>query len=318
MVSFISKFLFTATVTAPTFLSLGLIGVIKDSTNYFQLWDDMLENKIFPTSFEWWGINISFGFMLICLIGIKIFLYRKSNKHKEGKTIQVKSYSNLSLNSAEQIISSIIPWLTIFADKLDFMVLFVCIILQCCFIAIASYNNNKRNMLQRKMVLQFECGNIFAKMNNSAFIVEDKIHALYEEGKLYFQSYTVANQIFSLIDFVTEATNAEIESFGEIDGINVNTESIKHIANIKTRRLIKLLSNTDNISAFMRKAPRTKTSLLNKYGVNAQINENKELVLPTNNVADLNRVLEFLNEDIFRGVITDRLYRSNSKKKDNH
>ena len=29
MVSFISKFLFTATVTAPTFLSLGLIGVIK-------------------------------------------------------------------------------------------------------------------------------------------------------------------------------------------------------------------------------------------------------------------------------------------------
>lgn len=85
MVSFISKFLFTATVTAPTFLSLGLIGVIKDSTNYFQLWDDMLENKIFPTSFEWWGINISFGFMLICLIGIKIFLYRKSNKHKEGK-----------------------------------------------------------------------------------------------------------------------------------------------------------------------------------------------------------------------------------------
>ena len=41
MVSFISKFLFTATVTAPTFLSLGLIGVIKDSTNYFQLWDDM-------------------------------------------------------------------------------------------------------------------------------------------------------------------------------------------------------------------------------------------------------------------------------------
>lgn len=177
---------------------------------------------------------------------------------------------------------------------------------------------NKKNMLQRKMVLRFEYGNVFAKMNNSAFIVEDKIHALYEEEKLYFQSYTVANQIFSLINFVTEATNAEIESFGELDGINVNTESIKHIANIKTRRLIKLLSNTDNISTFMRKASRTKTSLLNKYGVNAQINENKELVLPTNNVADLNRVLEFLNEDIFRGVITDRLYRSNSKKKDNH
>lgn len=177
---------------------------------------------------------------------------------------------------------------------------------------------NKKNMLQRKMVLQFEYGNVFTKMNNTAFIVEDKVHAIYEDGKLYFQNYTIANQIFSLIDFITEATNTEIESFGEIEGINVSTENIKHIANIKTRRLIKLLSNTDNIATFMRKASRTRTSLLRKYGVNAQINENNELVLLTNNVADLNRVLEFLNEDIFRGVITDSLYRSNSKKKDNH
>lgn len=84
MVSFISKFLFTATVTAPTFLSLGLIGVIKDSTNYFQLWDDMLENKIFPTSFEWWGINISFGFMLIALSVLKFFFIENpTNTRKE-------------------------------------------------------------------------------------------------------------------------------------------------------------------------------------------------------------------------------------------
>ena len=176
---------------------------------------------------------------------------------------------------------------------------------------------NKKNMLQRKMVLQFEFGNVFARMNSNAFIVEDKIHVIFENGRLYFQSYTIANQIFSLIDFVTEATNTEIESFGEIEGINVSTENIKHIANIKTRRLIKLLSNTDNIAIFMRKASRTRASLLRKYGVNAQINEHNELVLPTNNVVELNRTLEFLNEDIFRGVITDSLYRSNSKKKDN-
>lgn len=176
---------------------------------------------------------------------------------------------------------------------------------------------NKKNLLQRKMVLQFEHGNVFAKMNNNAFIVEDKVHAIFENGKLYFHSYTIANQIFSLIDFVTEATNAEIESFGDIDGINASTENIKHIANIKTRRLIKLLSNTDNITTFMRKTSRTRNNLLRKYGVNAQINDNNELVLPTNNVVELNRTLEFLNEDIFRGVITDSLYRSNSKKRDN-
>lgn len=147
MVSFVSKFLFTATVTAPVFMSLGLIGIIKNNKNYSQHWNNMLENNIIPNSFEWWSINISFVFMLICLIGIKIFLRKKSCKYGEGKTIKVQSYSNLSQNSAEQVISSIIPWLTIFADRLDFMVLFVCIILQCCFIAIASYNNNNYNLL---------------------------------------------------------------------------------------------------------------------------------------------------------------------------
>ena len=205
-------------------------------------------------------------------------------------------------------------------------------------ISVVKYNEEDYISLtdMARSQLQDEHGNIFAKMNTSAFIVEDKIHAIYENGKLYFQSYTIANQIFSLIDFVTEATNTEIESFGEIKGIDVNAENIKHIANIKTRRLIKLLSSTNNIATFMRKTFRikvamlfvldnnfmrktfrTKTSLLKKYGINAQINGNNELVLPTNNVVELNRTLEFLNEDIFRGIITDSLYRSNSKKKDN-
>lgn len=147
MTSFISKFLLTTTVTTPTFLSLGLIGVIKDSENYFLVWNDMLTNAKIPTSFEWYSINIIIVFMLICFISIKIFLCQKEKKRKEGKTIKVQSYSNLSQNSADQVMSSIIPWLTIFADSLNFTVLFVCVILQCCFIAVASYNNTNYNLL---------------------------------------------------------------------------------------------------------------------------------------------------------------------------
>lgn len=96
-------------------------------------------------------------------------------------------------------------------------------------ISVVKYNEEDYISLtdMARSQLQDEHGNIFAKMNTSAFIVEDKIHAIYENGKLYFQSYTIANQIFSLIDFVTEATNTEIESFGEIKGIDVNAENIK-------------------------------------------------------------------------------------------
>ena len=175
---------------------------------------------------------------------------------------------------------------------------------------------SKRNMLSRKTILKKEFGNEFAKMQDNAFVIDDKVNAIYENGKLYFHSYTSANQIFSLIDYVTEATNSEIDSFGEHESLEVDTVKIKNIANVKTRRLIKSLSSTGNIDAFTSKALRTKKGLLKEYGVDAQLDVTGKLILPTNNVAALNRVLDFLNEDIFRGAITNNLYRSNSKKKD--
>jgi hypothetical protein len=175
---------------------------------------------------------------------------------------------------------------------------------------------NKRNILKRKTVLKVEYGNSFAKMQEKAFVIEEKVNAIYEDGKFYFQSYTSANQIFPLLDFVTEATNGEIDSFGENENLEANAVRIKDIANVKTRRLIKVLSSTTNVSTFIGKSLRTKKSLLKKYGIKAQINNEGKLILPTHNVSELNRTLEFLNEDIFRGVITNSLYKSNSKKKD--
>lgn len=55
---------------------------------------------------------------------------------------------------------------------------------------------NKKNLLKRKTILRIEYGNTFSKMNEEAFVIEDKIQAIYENGRLYFHSYTSANQIF--------------------------------------------------------------------------------------------------------------------------
>ena len=159
-----------------------------------------------------------------------------------------------------------------------------------------------------------EYGNEFEKMDDSAFIIGNNVHLIFENGRLYFQNYTVANQIFSLTDYVVEATAEEIKSFEKTEGIDVSADAITNVANVKTRRLIKSLSNTENIAVFMRKSTKVKKGLLDSYGVKAKINSNNELELPTDNVAELNRALQFLNEDMFKGIITDGMYISNSKK----
>lgn len=147
MLQYISKILFTLTVTAPTFLSLALTGIVKDHEKYFSEWKVLWGNHICPNSFDWWAINFSLLFMFLCTILLAAYLNKKYERSEEGLTITVTSYSNLSQNSGEQILSSVIPWLTISTDKLDFKILFFCIILQCCFIAITSYNNNNYNII---------------------------------------------------------------------------------------------------------------------------------------------------------------------------
>ena len=147
MPNIICKFLLTITVTAPTFLSFGLIGLLKNDDMYCQTWCDIFRNGICPADFEWWGITLSFVFMIVSVLGIKYLLKNKSQKCKESKSIKVNSYSNLSPNGAEQIVSSIMPWLSMFIDQHDYLALFVCILIPCFFIALASYNNTNYNLI---------------------------------------------------------------------------------------------------------------------------------------------------------------------------
>lgn len=142
-----SKILFTITVTAPTFFSLALTGIVKNYESYCNVWRNFFSDKTYLNSFEWLAINASLLFMLFCIIGVSLYLKHKGKRPKEGKTITVTSYTNMSQNGVEQVLSSVIPWLTVFADNLDFKILFFCIVLQGCLIAITSYNNSNYNII---------------------------------------------------------------------------------------------------------------------------------------------------------------------------
>lgn len=65
----------------------------------------------------------------------------------EAKTIEVVSYEYMSQTGTDQVVSFIIPWITLFAEKVEFSILFFCIIIQCGLIAIANYHNSNYNLI---------------------------------------------------------------------------------------------------------------------------------------------------------------------------
>lgn len=142
----IYRFLFTATITAPTFLSLGLIGIVKNSTMFIESWSSLF-NKDVSISGDWCLINFSLIFALISLIGVKLYICHKLKLEKESKTIEVKSYESINQVGSEQFLSSVIPWLALSIEQVDYITLFFCMLIQCSFTVIACYRNNGFNLL---------------------------------------------------------------------------------------------------------------------------------------------------------------------------
>lgn len=147
MLSPIKKFLFTLTVTSPIFFSLGLIGIIKDDKKYLEGWKGIFSECKFPDIFDWWCINSCLIFLLFSILVVQCILKEENKDSSKARTITVLSYQNLINIGNEQIFSSIIPWLTLFSDDINFKIIFFCILLQCSFITIANFNNSNYNLL---------------------------------------------------------------------------------------------------------------------------------------------------------------------------
>ena len=169
------------------------------------------------------------------------------------------------------------------------------------------------NLLENKYILRFfQEQHNFTRMTDKAFIINNKIQAIYKNGRLYFKSFTSASKIFDLSEYMVEATTADIEVFGNNDNITIDVDWLKSHANAKTRRLIKMISVSGTLDTFMGLSIRDRKALARSVNVEITI-ENNKLKLP-NNVSKVNKILEFLNEDVYKGLISSNIFRTNSKR----
>ena len=162
--SWFSKFIYKATVTVPTFFSLALIGVVRTGESYFS----KFTSNILENNFEWWTITISLASSVLSIFWLTYFFYEQSKR--PTKTIKVISYSLMDNRGMEQIVSTIIPWLTLTVDDVDFYLLFICVLIQCILISLASYTHSNYNILSSILGYRF----YEVKTENNVFILLSK------------------------------------------------------------------------------------------------------------------------------------------------
>lgn len=150
----------------------------------------------------------------------------------------------------------------------------------------------------------------FVLNKHPGILLPSKVHAVYQDGKLYFQSEQTVRRFLDLSSTFEAATDTKIEEFFGRDIFAVQSmDAIK--ANAKTpqrRKISQLMALVEDfdIPALKKAAKRTKI----KMETDAQ----DRIVIPADN-KDFRSILDLLNDEYLQSLHGATIYKTNSKRR---
>ncbi|SES04637.1 protein of unknown function [Vreelandella subterranea] len=154
--------------------------------------------------------------------------------------------------------------------------------------------------------------NTYETPQRPGLALDKKISAVYSpaDEKLLFQNFRTVNTFLPLADFYEEATEQQIREVLNHELLAPeDVDSLATGANQWFRTRFAMLNDSDVLNAY------SATEILarsNGYDVDIHL-ENEQIVFPAEKAA-AKKLLQFLNEELFRGAITETLYETNSKR----
>ncbi len=179
---------------------------------------------------------------------------------------------------------------------------------------------DSRRILGRRGFELIHHNNDFTKFDEKGIIVDKKIDGVYlkNEQTLLFRSFHNISRLFDMKDYYREATNEEIEEFGNNELINIeNIEDLHQIADTQIRKYIYLIQKNGILTNLQERDRFLKAKeFANKFEIGNFFDENKQkIIVPIQDKRKTKLLLKFLNEDIYEAPITDNKYETNSKRK---
>lgn len=156
----------------------------------------------------------------------------------------------------------------------------------------------------------------FETSSAPALSLGDQLTAVYypAQQKLLFKNYRATNAIFSLIEFYKEATEEDIKAILAHDKLApIDVDSLAKGASQWFCKRFALLKDSEILDQYT--VPQIVQHSIG-YDLDIQIDNSTgqdRIVFPAEK-APAKKLLQFLNEELFRGAITERLFETNSKR----
>lgn len=172
-------------------------------------------------------------------------------------------------------------------------------------------NFSQSHVIQPSRFL-FLQGDTYVSPPSQGFTLAQRLTAVYRiaEQTLLFENFRNTNSFLPILDFVAEANDQEIhEVLSHALLIAEDAAKTTATANQWLRKRFAMLRASGILDHY------TTEELVQRsagYEVALQV-QNGRIVFPSDKAA-AKRVLQFLNEEIFKGAITQKLYETNSKR----
>ena len=155
-------------------------------------------------------------------------------------------------------------------------------------------------------------GNTYNTTQRPGLILESKFSAIFlpTENKLLFRNFRAVNTFLSLEDFYDEASEHGIREVLDHDRLAPeDADALAIGANQWFRKRFAILRDSDILDKYTAQQIADRSE---GHAVNIHV-DGERIVFPADR-AQAKRLLQFLNEEIFRGPITATLYETNSKR----
>lgn len=174
------------------------------------------------------------------------------------------------------------------------------------------FQNFSRSHVIRPGRFLFLQNNTYETTQRPGLTLDSKLCAIYTptDHKLLFHNFRTVNTFLPLADFYEEASEEQIREVLAHERLAPeNADALASEANQWFRKRFAMLRDSGVLDKYSAKVIKTRSK---GYDVEIHVSNGK-IIFPAEKTA-AKKLLQFLNEELFRGAITDKLFETNSKR----
>jgi hypothetical protein len=170
-----------------------------------------------------------------------------------------------------------------------------------------------RKILSKKLTL-IHSNNTFTKLVDPGLVIDDKIDIIFQNNRLFFNSFHNARKIFDLSEYYKEATNEDLSEFSQNEMFSFDDQQwFIENADSTMRKKVTLLQKNKVLE---NTKPKVIKDAAKEFGIQIEIItvEGKKKIKFPKDKKLVKEIIRFLDEDYFFAPLTKRKCLTNSKR----